>query len=126
MMKPVFQNHFHYALWLDVVRNTFILFAHVFPPSTLRAPCSFLYYICEETYTELVVSNGQLDYRKLLYAHMNDCAVGSIFAIDPHLRFSIRERLYKEAASPVQVHSEVPRGLLSAAMNLSAYVGFAP
>ena len=86
MMKPVFHNHFHYALWLDAVRNTLSFSSHTFfPPCTLRAPSPFLYYICEETYTELFVSDGQLDHRTLLKACMNDCAVGSLFAIDPHL-----------------------------------------
>ena len=59
-------------------------------------PC---YYICEETYTELVASVGQLDHRKLLHAYMNDCDAVSLFAIDPHLWFSVREKLYMEAAS---------------------------
>ena len=99
-MKPVFHNHFHYALWLDAVRNTPSFCSRTFfPPSHFVPPC---YYLCEETYTELVASVGQLDHRKLLNACMNDsdCAVGSIFAIGPHLWFSIHERLYKEAASP--------------------------
>ena len=87
----------HYALSLHAVCNTLSFVRARFSPfhaSCAPSGCPFLYYICEETYTELVASAGQLNHRKLLNACMNDFAVGSILAIHPHLWFNIREKLY--------------------------------